>query len=139
MKTMKLDELNISPEDRAELERLDAYLKKFLEDIKRDPDLATQFLKDIGLLDAEGNRVVLPGEEHLHPNGNGATHPENRDEFELMAQSKQRILKEMKRDPAVATRFLQDIGLLDAKGERVVLPGEESCPANAPNGRGGRQ
>lgn len=72
MKTMNLDELNMNARDRAELEILRAHLKKFREESKRDPNVATQFLKDIGLLDADGNRVQLPGEEHLHSNGNGS-------------------------------------------------------------------
>ena len=76
MKRLTLDELDIEPEERAELEILDAHLKDFLEEIKHKPEVATQFLQDIGLLDADGNRVKLPGEEHLHLKGNGVAQGE---------------------------------------------------------------
>ncbi len=67
-----IDELDMKPEDREELKILVAGTDKFLQDIKQNPKLATQFLQDFGPLDADGNRVVLPGEEHLNINGNGA-------------------------------------------------------------------
>ncbi len=71
-----IDKLNMKPEDREELKILVAGTDKFLQDIKQKPELATQFLQEIGLLDADGNRVILPGEEHLNLNGNGAKNGE---------------------------------------------------------------
>ena len=69
MKQMDLDEFNVELDERAELKILMESKERLIQQIKSDPEVATQFLKDIGLLDAEGNRVKLPGEEHLHSNG----------------------------------------------------------------------
>ena len=71
MKKLSLSELNIEPEERAELEVMMEQKQRFLAAIKHDPEVAMQFLQAIGLLDADGNRVSLPGEEHLHRNGHG--------------------------------------------------------------------
>ncbi len=63
MNQLTLENMSLEPSVRAELELMMAYKKKMLEEMERDPEVAKQFLKDIGLLDADGNRVVLPGEE----------------------------------------------------------------------------
>lgn len=67
-----IDELDATAEEKAELKILVAGTNKFLQDIKQNPELATQFLQEIGLLDENGDRKILPGEEHLNLNGNGA-------------------------------------------------------------------
>ena len=74
---MNLNETKFEPDAWEELEILRAHLKQFREDIKTNPELATRFLQDIGLLDAEGNRVQLPGEEHLHFNGDATNNGGN--------------------------------------------------------------
>ena len=61
----EIDGLDASAEDKAELKILVAATDKFLQDIKRKPELRTQFLQEVGFLDAEGNRNVFAGEENL--------------------------------------------------------------------------
>ncbi len=58
MSCPNLDNIALKPGEREELEQLFAYTEKFRQDIKGNPELARQFLKDIGLLDADGNRVA---------------------------------------------------------------------------------
>ena len=69
MTPSNLDHISLKPGEREELQQLFAYTEKMRADMKRDPELARQFLKDIGLLDANGNRVDLEEEEHPHVNG----------------------------------------------------------------------
>lgn len=71
MISYNIDELNATAEEKAELKILVAATDKFLQDIKQKPELATQFLQEVGLLDEKGDRKILPGEEHLDFNGNG--------------------------------------------------------------------
>ena len=66
-----IDELDATAEEKAELKTLDAGLQKFLQESKQKPELATQFLQEIGFLDGEGNRKVFPGEEHFSLSSNG--------------------------------------------------------------------
>ena len=56
--------------------------------------------------------------------GKSNPNSDNRTELEIMMESKPRIIEAIKSNPAVATQFLKDIGLLDADGNRVRLPGE---------------
>lgn len=69
MISYNIDELDATAEEKAELRILVAGTDKFLQDIKQNPELATQFLQEIGLLDENGNRKVLPGEEPLDFSG----------------------------------------------------------------------
>ena len=71
-----IDELDATVEEKAELKTLDVGLKNFLQEIKQKPELATQFLQEIGLLDAHGNRKVFPGEESLRAGHNGTKNGE---------------------------------------------------------------
>lgn len=62
MNNLTLENMSLTPEMRAELELLMESKERLLEEMRLKPEVAEQFLKDIGLLDAEGNRVILPGE-----------------------------------------------------------------------------
>lgn len=69
MTQRNLNHIALKPGEREELQQLFAYTEKMRADMKSDPELARQFLKDIGLLDANGNRVDVEDEEPLHANG----------------------------------------------------------------------
>ena len=57
----EIDALNGNARDKAELKILVAGIEKFLQESEKNPELRTQFLQEIGFLDADGNRKVFFG------------------------------------------------------------------------------
>lgn len=84
MSRPNLDNISLRPGEREELEQLFAYTEKLREEMKRDPEVARQFLKRVGYYEimederAEQEALRDAAQANGHPSNGSSSDGERR-------------------------------------------------------------